>query len=441
MYKFSKYNMLSLNTNGQYYIYNALSKECELISKEVYDLFNKKDVSSIVSNEGMLKILLDKGFIVESEYDETELVEYRVNKEIYRTDILDLTLIMTHACNFQCIYCYQEMEQKPFTDETEKRLLRFIDKQTKKEAKKLYINWFGGEPLVEKERIMSMGYKLMDIVRKNKISYIGRMTTNGYLLDVETFERLIGYHIIYYMVTIDGTREYHDKQRPHKSGYGSYDKIMHNLLEIKKIHRRFTIDIRVNVSKDNIKDIEDFIDEFSENFKGDNRFNLVFEAVHDWKGERIKNHMDVLVDDSNIIKDLYRKTSEKKVAVQNYLEYSSEVQMCPAMKQNGYTISGDGRVFKCEMAMNDCVYSNESEIGYLNEWGQIVKKIYKEVKWLTRDKKMEKCYDCLAYPYCMGGAQCNYGMKFHKQLRCDEYVDYLYWSSELLSKTKEKILC
>jgi uncharacterized protein len=242
------------------------------------------------------------------------------------------------------------------------------------------------------------------------------------------------------MITIDGTREHHDAQRPHKSGGGSYDQIINNLLAIKSINKRFVIDVRVNVSMENRKDIEEFVDEFKRLFGDDKRFNLVFEAVHDWKGERIGEHMESVVADADIIKEIYEISIKKDIPLRNYLEYSSEVQICPAVKKTGFIIDGEGKVFKCEMAMSDEVFGKESLIGYIDQNGKMVLDTVKEAKWLTRSRDLSMCYDCVAYPYCMGGGQCNYGMKFHHQLRCKDNVDYLLWSSEMLSMKKEEEL-
>ncbi len=440
MSKASRYNIYGENTNGKKYIFNSYTRQCELLDDKVFQAIkdNKQDEQNWSGKSR--SELLKKGFIVEDHVDEIELVDHKFNMAAYASDMLDLTFVMTHACNLRCIYCYQQGATKSFTDETQKRVIKYIEHSVKNGTRKLFVNWFGGEPLVEAERVLKMSEEIYEIVKKYHVSYIGRMTSNGYLLEKDLFEKLISYRTINFMITIDGTKEHHDAQRPHKSGGGSYDKIINNLLAIKSINKRFVIDVRVNVSTENGKDIEEFVDEFKRLFGDDKRFNLVFEAVHDWKGERIGEHMESVVADADVIKEIYEISIKKDIPLRNYLEYSTEVQICPAVKKTGFIIDGEANVFKCEMAMSDEVFGKESLVGYIDQSGKMVLDTVKEAKWLTRSRNLSMCYDCVAYPYCMGGGQCNYGMKFHHELRCKDNVDYLIWSSEMLSMKREEEL-
>lgn len=440
MYKLSKYNIVDINSDGHPYVYNALSKQCELISDKVYGELKKGRCSQLNYREK--ELLYEKGFLVTNHIEEEDIVEYRRNTEIHNQKVLDLTFIMTHACNLKCVYCYQETGSRViFSDDVELRVIRFVETKIKDGVKKVYINWFGGEPLIEIERILSMGRKIYELCRKYKVATIGRITTNGYLLTADTLMELLKIKVVYYMVTIDGPKQLHDSQRPHKSGRGSYDVIINNLLEIKRLSKVFYIDVRVNISHENASFMDEFMDEYLQLFGDNDRFNIVFEAVHDWRGERISQHKDLVVDNSEVVREIYNNASKKGIALRNYLNYFSEVQICSAIKKNGFVITGDGNLHKCEMAMNDDVFCNESNIGFIDEDGNPVIDKKKEIKWTTRSKNLDKCYDCVAYPYCMGGAQCNYGMKFHNQLRCDDNVSYLHWTSELLSKGKRGILC
>ncbi len=432
MYKISKYNLFNINSNGQPYIYNVLSGNCHILQQKQYYSLREGFISSFESDE--IKKLHSFGYIVNEGKDEAEAIEYKYYQAVFDNETLDLTLIMTHACNLRCIYCYQKNDVASFDDNTQSFLFKFIANKLRHGIKKLYINWFGGEPMVEFNRIEKMGKEIAEIAKLNHVAYIGRITTNGYLLTADRFKTLLDLKIRYFAITIDGTKEIHDKQRPLGDGRGSYDTIINNLIDIMEFRQFFVIDIRVNVSPSNAEKMSEFLDTFYELFGKDTRFNLVFEAVHDWKGERIEENRSCITEDSSVVREIYTLASSKGINLQNYLEYRSDIQICPAVKRNGYYITGQLKVYKCEMAMNDDLYSPESEIGYINEQGQLVIEQDKEIKWLTRSKDLEKCYDCVAYPYCLGGAQCNYGKKYHKQMRCDDNIEYLLWSSELLSK-------
>ena len=76
-----------------------------------------------------------------------------------------------------------------------------------------------------------------------------------------------------------------------------------------------------------------------------------------------------------------------------------QYQICIASKKNGYFIAGDASVHKCEMAMNDDYYYDKSLIGFIDKNGNLVIDKEKEIKWLTRSRDLDSCYDCIAFIY------------------------------------------
>lgn len=440
MYKFSKYNLISRNYKEQYYIYNVLNKNCDLISEQVYEFFLNGDIKEILKNMLLAEKMIERGYIISEEIDEIEYIEYKYNKIAWDSEILDLTFIMTYACNFKCIYCYQQEKYGGFSPETIISIKKFIEKRTKKRFNKVYINWFGGEPLLEEKAIIELSDFVVKLGRVNQFTYLGRITTNGYLLTEKLFRRLLDSHIFFYLITIDGIKKYHDKQRPLQNGEGTYDIIMQNLRNIKKINRTFSIDVRINVSQDNFCYISEFLEVWNLEFESDRRFHIVIEPVHDWRGERIKYHKEQVVSNIKLISHIYEMASKQGTRLQEHLQYKSEVQFCAASKKNGFVITSDARIHKCEMAISDEKYKNDNCIGYIDINGEIHIDEQKEARWLTRKQNLEKCYDCIAYPFCMGGAKCNFAMKFHNQMECLETVEYLKWMSSLLSKDLTEIM-
>ena len=54
------------------------------------------------------------------------------------------------------------------------------------------VEWFGGEPLLCMDVIENLSKHFIDICRKAHKGYTAAITTNGYLLDLETFRKLDG---------------------------------------------------------------------------------------------------------------------------------------------------------------------------------------------------------------------------------------------------------
>ena len=239
------------------------------------------------------KKLYEHGFLVEDFVDESQIVEYLFNKEIYGNKTLELTIIPTNACNFDCVYCYQKEPYFFMSKETMDSIIFYIEKHIG-EYTGLLISWFGGEPLLAKELMVEFMEKVRMICLKKHIPFYSNVTTNGYELDLKTFKSLIKNHVLYYQITIDGPKEIHNKQRPHKTNSDSFEKIVKNLMDIKENVKgnRYKIAVRVNISTSVQPYIEDFIEWLYNKFGNDSRFTIVWEIVRDWGGEKIKNNQN-----------------------------------------------------------------------------------------------------------------------------------------------------
>ena len=120
-------------------------------------------------------------------------------------DIQHMNVILTNACNLSCSYCY-EQHNKDFGRFTEESLLNAYEwlRNTSK-AKNKRFQFFGGEPLIHKELMLSF-------LRKNK-EHLTRvyfddgqavsMITNGILLSKEICREYFDYDFTYMMISLD----------------------------------------------------------------------------------------------------------------------------------------------------------------------------------------------------------------------------------------------
>jgi uncharacterized protein len=139
-------------------------------------------------------------------------------------------ILMTENCNSECKYCYEksfkefgnDLDKKFKFDFSEpassqvdiKKLKKFLNKD-----KKAVLVFYGGEPLLEIEKIK----EIMD-----NIDVPFRMQTNGKLLD-KLPSKYIN-RITKILVSLDGDEERTDLNR----GKGTYKKVMENLKVIKR---------------------------------------------------------------------------------------------------------------------------------------------------------------------------------------------------------------
>ena len=96
----SKYNIVQRDLDGNYVLYNCLSNEYCIVQE-------RKSLEMLFNDESMSSTLIEKGFLINEEIDETALAEYYLNQK-ENPSFLNLFIVPTRFCNFDCVYCYEE---------------------------------------------------------------------------------------------------------------------------------------------------------------------------------------------------------------------------------------------------------------------------------------------------------------------------------------------
>lgn len=307
-------------------------------------------------------------------------------------------IILAHGdCNFRCKYCYEKFENCSISDNVISivEFARNIIKQNN--FKNLHISWFGGEPLLGYQEILDISENLMILASEHGLIYTADMTTNGYLLNEERLIKLVNdCKVTFYQITIDGAKEGHDYQRILKNGGASYEKILANLIVASKTDLNFMITIRMNISQENYKYIEEFLVGDAQKFKNDKRFNFSFQNVGDWGcGDRDNDYnVNIFYEDvalSFSIKAL-------KMGFKLYDNFLLNNYMgCYAQRKNSYVIDTKGNLLKCTVAL----YNDENKIGTLVN-ADIDDE--KHNLWINHYDFNSKCLDCEFLLICKGGA-------------------------------------
>jgi uncharacterized protein len=202
--------------------------------------------------------LLYIGAIVNEGIDERDLVRIRLGRARYGQRWLEVTLAPTLACNMRCIYCNQPEDARSWTmsDEIAEGVLQYIDKQLDG-REGFSITWYGGEPLLMIDRILSMQTSLISLCRKHEIALFASIITNGLRLVSSTAKRLARAGIRQAQVTLDGPPEVHNYRRPTRTGKGTFEQILKNVLAVREyIHVR----LRVNLDTSNAPCFTELLD-------------------------------------------------------------------------------------------------------------------------------------------------------------------------------------
>jgi len=149
---------------------------------------------------------------------------------------------LTERCNMACDYCFQWCHnRRDLTYDMGKKIINFFledfiksDEYKSGDRSTPEIQWWGGEPLLKfdlMKRLTNYALRKGAQLGLKHITFGG--TTNGVLLTLEKLDWL-DVHKTFFLVSLDGCRECHDKHRKLANGKGSWDLIMRNLMKAKE---------------------------------------------------------------------------------------------------------------------------------------------------------------------------------------------------------------
>lgn len=376
--------------------------------------------------------LFSYGFLVNTNETETEGALLAYFDKIANKD-LTLTILPTLQCNFRCNYCYEDFKNDRITASTIDGIVAFVKKNIQR-FDRLFVDWFGGEPLLEINAINELSQKLIQVCRDYKKPYIASMTTNGYLLTENVFKSMLHNKILSYQITLDGEEQNHNRNRHLVNGGETYSTILKNLQDIKEhIKAYFSIIIRTNLTLDMSERIEAYIEFLHNNFGDDRRFSFLFRPVGNWGGERVSQMQSEMITDFSSVLD---KMARSKIQL-NYGVYYNSLRngICEAAKRNSYVIKPSGEVCKCTALLD----SADNQIGRLDSNGDMILNKDLLSKWIYRfDKMPDKCISCSMLPTC-GNSSCPANCLFSQQKYSCGYENfYIKQTLNLLSKNAKK---
>lgn len=425
-FKQSKYTFTTKDDDGNVLMYNTAHGTDSFLCIEKSD---KEKYNSLINNVGVVEEtviskLISKGIIVPENTDEDSILR-RLYIETIGESVLTLIINPTEQCNFRCKYCYENFKEGLMSQETQNRIVEFVEKNILKYTG-LRVMWFGGEPLLGLQVIRNLSSEFIRICKKSKRTYYSQMTTNGYLLSYDTYIELIKLHVMTYQITIDGIKDIHDSQRVAVNNEGTFDTIYNNLKAI-KLGKKYPVQIvlRTNFTRSLYERMDEYIDSFCDEFKNDKRFSFDIHLVGNWLGKA----------DSAIIEDigevnLYKKIYNKLLRHPNgninltTIFMNPGGRVCAAAKKNSYLISTDGTIHKCTLNFE----SSDSILGELTSNGNMCINAEKNAEWIGVCDYCKSQKNCYMAPLCFGD-HCplpkTMGQRICGELYCPEIKLYM----------------
>lgn len=318
---------------------------------------------------------------------------------------------VSSMCNLRCHYCFawHDLKNRKMSKKMLERVIREIDSLGLPSAQ---MSWHGGEPLLLGLELFEYGIELQSSL---KTQFYNTVQTNGVLVD-DAYADFFAKNHFGVGISLDGYKEAQDKNRPFRSGKGSFDKA------IKGLERLQNRGLEVSC----ISVISDFCEpnRYFEFIKSMSFSDFSMKPCSgDWE------HSMSLAEYTEFIKKVHRliASDEDVPNCRDFMGYAENIisgknvaNLCLQSGNCGnFTmIDVDGDVYPCDELTSDEF-----------RWGNIAEKPLNQIlasgerqRFLDRVRRQnESCKEgCEAFDACLGGCT-----SCHLYFKEDEYCNSL----------------
>lgn len=387
-----------------------------LLDRQGHILILREDLcSSIWSHEiseDLLLKLLQRKFAYEPENIDKN--EGEKNSEIKPMFFM---IDLTNKCNMECRYCLRNVEDDPDEESISGEMIDSICEYLAQYCeqigdKRITVQPWGGEPLLEKEKI----FLLQDGLRKRGVDPQITIETNALLLSEELMKEL-HQRGISMGVSIDGYQKIHDLQRVLHSGIGT-----HQIVErrIKSFQELYGSDISTitTITRNSLEKLEDIIEYLAVDL---GLMHIKLNFVH---RSSFAMNDDLCLDADEIADAAVRifqkilELHERGIEVYEYniwlksmnLLTDKKLDVCNSNGCHGgkrmVAIDKNGDIFPC-----DVTDFPEERLGNIRKDKDLIPLLEKAAKEKPyfKEKREDRCDSCPWWHYCRGG--CTVHMK------------------------------
>ncbi len=388
MLKQSKYNIIKELSNRNYIIYNTFTTNFSIINEKIKEKLLNLKLSKKEKEE-----MLNKGFLIDSNYDEKETLKEERLKETFDEEYQHYTIYTTYACNANCFYCFEKNKRKEIMSiETANDITKFIINNVTEKTKRIHIQWFGGEPLLNIKVINLISTIIKEFIKNKDIKFTSNVVTNGSLINKSIIKKFKQWNVVNIQITLDGTKKEYEKRKDYRKIENSFDLVINNIEEI--IKSRLQISVRINFDKQNFDDVIKLL-VFLSKFNEYNNFRCYVMPLY----KTSKYNKENYIDENNcsiFFGKLFSKMIELKyIKNQKYFLLKRNPLFCKALKKNTWVIDTKGSLYKCSHSMEKeicSIYNKEVDELELKNWERI--------------HVDDNCDKCIFLPLCQGGCNC-----------------------------------
>jgi len=328
-------------------------------------------------------------------------------------------------CNLACIYCYENhfRGKKYMTMETATTLIEYVKARGFLSEKDVVLDFYGGEALLSMSIMRHIAVSASNAAVSTGRKFTFNIVTNGTLLtrDLVNELRHIGLQSVRF--TIDGPPEVHDKQRPFRSGAGSFEQILNNMELICDLA---TLQLGGNYTRNNFLQFPNLLDILLRRGLTPERLGTVmFSPVTPTAGEAGLRDFSIgcaspsepwLVEASIFLR--------REILLRGFNTPKPKLAACMVEFNSDLVINWDGSLYKCPAFMG----WDDLRIGTLVNGICSYDESHNMDVW-----KVDRCLDCSYLPLCFGGC------RFLRRLRTGA-IDGVDCRKEYLDAALEQII-
>ena len=344
------------------------------------------------------EILAPLGMAVPSRKAEIREMVHYFDERIKNNKAVEYTLVMNLDCNFDCMYCFEkDVKNKAYmTADTAGRIIGQIHNNLKVKGKNLLVDFYGGEPLLSLPLMMDMAEKMQHITRAMGRNFSFRMVSNGALFTRKVAKKLIPLGLTGIKTTIDGPPEIHNRNRPFKSGAGSFNVILEN---IKATCDLIDIEIGGNYDATNYPEFVGLLDILeASGLTPDTLYMVKFDPIFQYTEDRQlqkKSKIGCQTYNEPWIAEADRLL-RSEILKRGYNTPKPSPLCCMVENPDSLVVNYNGDLYKCP-----CFIGVEDyRVGHIDTGLTDFRKQYGLDVW-----KNPECLNCVYLPLCFGGCR------------------------------------
>jgi uncharacterized protein len=343
------------------------------------------------------EVLTDLGILVSSREEEKKKMQGFIRELNDLDKTFKYIVVLNLDCNLACKYCFEGKRKGKFylSDETADKFIDFIKRSDLTGKESIKIVFYGGEPLLSLERIVSISDRIRAFTQERGLKYGFSLVTNGTLLTPSVVNRLKPLGLQGVKVTLDGPKDIHDIYRPFRSGTGSFETILRNINEVCDMT---TVQLGGNYTQENFRDFPRLLDDLATAGLTPDRLRLIkFDPVMNESSEfapadfhdGCESNNEPWISEAAVF-------LREEILRHGYRTQKIVPTSCFAEFKGSFVVNYDGALYKCP----GLIGREQFRVGDL-ERGLID---HRESHGLDVWKN-EKCLECAYLPLCFGGCK------------------------------------